>query len=768
MDLLASWFNDLACAQPRQPAAESGAVLESPASSRDMDHAPGPQETTEERSDPAKEAAHGHLHSAGEGDGNNDDDTEGASTQKMAADCALISRLCAQLERDDVRGDSMQVILNTAQLLARSPHNRSALLGEVRRIAGPVRRHMEDAGVQECALGLFGNLACSEGSSAILLDQGCLAHMLRCAQVHVEHAGVQRAVFRTIRNVATIGAAPSSACVRCFVEWCLPQHIGLSLAIHADDANVIEQALAASWALASLPSMGRLLLGTSTASGVVRAMGRHLDNAEVQRCSLGLLIELLDRDAEHRAILLRAPSRPWTREAEPFPAWSPQTDVPAPAEIASVALATAARYPMSEPVQLLVLHVMISITLSSRAPAVQQKQLSAILRHASAALAVFENVHDVELAAIELIGAAMPTRQSAIAVNSELQMAVLPLVKLLRRGNNATACDAACGLVARLAAFDSILPQLLRHDVVGSLISLLHKFNSGPVAAQALRALRCCLSLALSDDSQLEKASKAALSVLHQADLPDDITCSALSVLWSACATTAVTLPSTDTLRDVCLKRLSDTTCLDVCRQLVGVHAALSCHAEVATDIAASPWVDALASAACEDLLKDTGLLRCMATCTSNLLALRLERESPTLRQLAVAVAAALVATGQRSLPRALLRYRAVPYATSVATQVQEAASRAARARFTGGWTPETHHLCDEGLQRHAMRRLAIRVSLARGLPPIPYYIWANMVVARALVRPHYGAWHRLSAALLSGPQANAVAPGKRESSVVD
>ena len=76
------------------------------------------------------------------------------------ADSELISLLGAQLRRQP-KAESCQMIINVAQLLSRTPSNRPSLLLALPQVVGSMHRHVEHEGLQECVLGLFGNLACN-------------------------------------------------------------------------------------------------------------------------------------------------------------------------------------------------------------------------------------------------------------------------------------------------------------------------------------------------------------------------------------------------------------------------------------------------------------------------------------------------------------------------------------------------------------------------------------------------------------------------------
>ena len=102
-----------------------------------------------------------------------------AATQASSAgnDQNMVSELTARLHRRP-DAEALQFILNVAQLLGNSAPNGPLILPQLPMILHGMARHLESAGVQECGIGLFANLAASRGNRDALVSNGCLQHVL--------------------------------------------------------------------------------------------------------------------------------------------------------------------------------------------------------------------------------------------------------------------------------------------------------------------------------------------------------------------------------------------------------------------------------------------------------------------------------------------------------------------------------------------------------------------------------------------------------------
>lgn len=430
----------------------------------------------------------------------------GRGTGNEVEDGQLIHLLSVQMQRGP-RAESAQMIVNVAQLLARSPHNARALIAALPHLLSGMQRHLDHKGLQESGVGLLGNLACSSTESPLaLLRSGCLHHVIQCLQRHADDAGVQRNAYRCLRNVASAAAGGASAeCAAFLVESRVPQLVCFLLHRHVENERVQQQALACVWSFACCSeSLARLLSQIAAADGVLRVLARHPDCAEVQRVGCGMLTQLLDAcdDAAD------------DDEAEciPLPTARP---MPPPAEMAPAALAAAAAHPSSANVQAGAMELLAALARSQRAPRLRPKQLLEGLRHGRAALEALGREAAVVVAVCELYEEAL----SLEALPAEAQervvqecasqatpwisetRAVLPqLYRALRHeaadeGTQAEVAEAACSLLGRLCT-KACLGILVETGAVGVVTSLAHRSAHDPaVFGSALRVLRCVASL---------------------------------------------------------------------------------------------------------------------------------------------------------------------------------------------------------------------------------------------------------------------------------
>ena len=248
---------------------------------------------------------------------------------RRIASCRL---LAAQMRRAP-KVEGCQMMIRTYELLARQPRNRAALLSQsLPQLLACVQRHLDHEGLQESALGLLGNLACGHAEHQLaLLRAGCVQHAVLCLQQHVESAAVHRNAYRFLRNVTSHlaggngggeeegsggeGAAESDGdsvltatitpvdqqltreSIEILLTHRVPPLVSFMLHRHIESQEVIAHALAALWSFACSPPLAKILCESAAADGVLRAMNRHVASAEVQRCGLGALMQILDAAA---------------------------------------------------------------------------------------------------------------------------------------------------------------------------------------------------------------------------------------------------------------------------------------------------------------------------------------------------------------------------------------------------------------------------------------------------------------------------------------
>ena len=512
----------------------------------------------------------------------------------MHEDSQLIGLLAAQMQRQPPKAESCQIIVNVAQLLARTPSNRHALLATVPHAVTTMQRHAEHEGLQETGLGLLGNLACGAVEEQMaLLRAGCLPHAVLCLQRHVESAGVQRNAYRFLRNVTSSvsahsrddgepccddveGAAAAAeqalahACVDALLAQRVPQLVAFMLHRHIDNATVLEHALAALWSFACAPPLARLLSECAAADGVLRAMGRHPASAAVQRCGCGALAHMLSACGT-------ATSRcsPPAQRASPYPpypetsvalsptcfsrptssppggggaaaalAWSAARPMPAPAELAPHVLAAAFAHPDDPLVQIEAMGVLASLARSGRAPPLQQAQLLDALRVASAALASPKRLAadaNVIHSVCDLLEACLPKPDSAHAplVHAESE-AMLPalLAALGAHPEDDELAATAAALLSKLcAAAGALAPAITRAGGLPLSLRLARRFvNDADVAPHAVHVLRCLLSFAPREATGAfvrAHGVAAVLSTMGAHPTRIDVQEAGVSVLWS-------------------------------------------------------------------------------------------------------------------------------------------------------------------------------------------------------------------------------------------
>ncbi len=207
-------------------------------------------------------------------------------------DRKLIALLLQQLRRNP-RAESSCMMLNVAQLLARTPRNVSALLPAAPHVLSSFARSPGHAELHESGLGLLGNLASAPESLAPLAKCAVLENAVAALQRHADHAGVARAAYRTIRNLASASEHGLEACTPTLLSGRIPQLISFLMHRHLPDAEAIAQALACLWSFAASPQLAMVLCESCAPSGVLRCLAHHPSCAPVLRFGCGALAQLL-------------------------------------------------------------------------------------------------------------------------------------------------------------------------------------------------------------------------------------------------------------------------------------------------------------------------------------------------------------------------------------------------------------------------------------------------------------------------------------------
>ena len=550
----------------------------------------------------------------------------------------LIRLLGAQMHRKP-RVESCHMIINVAQLLARSPRNRSALLLILPHLLSGMQQHLDHEGIQECGLGLVANLAGEQESQSALLRGGCLHHAALCLQRHPDHCAVQRNAYRCLRNATSAGklAQPS---IDFLFEKRVPQLVAFMLHRHIDNSSVVEQALATLWSFACSAPLAAVLSQVAAADAVVRAMARHPDVAEVQRCGCGALTLLLDAAATST---FRSAAQP----------------MPAPAELAPVVL-TACRHVDVAAVQTGAMDLLATLARSSRAPALQQAQLEQALHSGVAALSRYATSKPaVVQSACELLEAAVPAPESAHAelVHSQV-IDVLPTIfdAVSRFREDIELASAACSLLSTLSSCRALMPALLRCGAVptahGVAQRCMHDAEALWHAVQSLRSL-VSLSPASAAEQLVGRGGVAtmllALTVHRSLPHVQEACC---SLLWSAALlpTPHASLHPKGEGMQVALLPLTRSTALPVRRQLCGLLWTLSLRRQHALALCEPPWMALLA--ACADG-HDAKMFEYAAGTLANLVDVCAEHELELVRRLP------LVAIAARGFRRPSLRRHA-------------------------------------------------------------------------------------------------------------
>ena len=491
------------------------------------------------------------------------------------ADSELISLLGAQLRRQP-KAESCQMIINVAQLLSRTPSNRPSLLLALPQVVGSMHRHVEHEGLQECVLGLFGNLACGPAEEQrALLRAGTLQHAVRCLQCHVESPGVQRNAYRFLRNAtSTLAVLDSrnggggeeeatqavdellaSECVDVLLAQRVPQLVAFVLHRHIDNATVLEQALAALWSFSCAPPLARLLSESAAADGVVRAMGRHPTSPGVQRCGCGALAQMLvtcgggsrdSRGSPPPGVPASGPGGGGGAAAATAAAraWTAARPMPAPAELAPPVLVAAHAHPDDPSILIEAMEALGALARSSRAPPLQQAQLLDALRVGASALSSAKRLASqpsVVLSVCGLLEAAIPSPESAHAplVHAEAETMLPQLLRAVdEHADDADVAAAACSLLAKLCgAAGALTPALVRAGALPTTICLLQRCPAEEdVAPNAVHVLRCLLSFSphsataaflLADGLPTVMGAMAVHRTRH------DVQEAACAVLWS-------------------------------------------------------------------------------------------------------------------------------------------------------------------------------------------------------------------------------------------
>ena len=473
-----------------------------------------------------------------------------ASPRSQQEDRELIGLLAAQMRRAP-KVEGCQMMIRTYELLARQPRNRAALLSQsLPQLLACVQRHLDHEGLQESALGLLGNLACGHAEHQLaLLRAGCVQHAVLCLQQHVESAAVHRNAYRFLRNVTSHlaggngggeeegsggeGAAESDGdsvltatitpvdqqltreSIEILLTHRVPPLVSFMLHRHIESQEVIAHALAALWSFACSPPLAKILCESAAADGVLRAMNRHVASAEVQRCGLGALMQILDAAASSNTSGRSTPQPPPSplraapspqRAALPSSPHRPRP-MPGPAELAPPVLSAAYAHLSVVDVQVGAMEVLASLARSRRAPPLQQSQLLDALRVGAAALATNSPPHrltsdiNVVQSVLMLLEAALPDPESACAplVHSEVEGMLPELLKSVdEHSEDIELAEAAVTLLSKLSnASKTLAPSLIKAGGLHTALRLLQRhLNEPSVAIDAVDFLRCLLSFA--------------------------------------------------------------------------------------------------------------------------------------------------------------------------------------------------------------------------------------------------------------------------------
>ena len=402
---------------------------------------------------------------------------------KDLEDSQLIQFLTLQLQREP-SADSCHLIMNVAQLLARSAANQPSMLPVLPVILANLRRHIDHAPLQECGIGLLGNLACAPARPPLLLQyvvRGCVLHAMAAVQAHADNAGLHRNAYRLLRNLCAQPHAVNEACVAWLMAHRVPHVVCFMLHRHIEHATLQQQALSCLWSFACCPLLAPVLASIGAADAVLRVMATHPDDAAVQRAGCGTLVQLLDAipNTDHSPRASPAPSLPGGDEA---PAAAPaaagaaavgrkgRNHVPPPSELAPCLLASLQRHPSDGSVVALSLEAFALLVCSPRLPAVSAHDAQLALQLAVAAVAHLPDSAEVAQRTCLLFDACL--EPPASAVSETLTALPLLLGSLNAHGGHLGLNQAMCFLLQDLCQHTRSYDELLRAGVLPAAIAI--------------------------------------------------------------------------------------------------------------------------------------------------------------------------------------------------------------------------------------------------------------------------------------------------------
>ena len=310
-------------------------------------------------------------------------DSAGAPRNNLA-DSQLIHFLHGQMKRPcDV--SSVQLMINVAQLLTRSPPNTTLLLPLLPTVMELLGKHMEHEGLQESGVGLFGNLACNDENRAELIRLGSIGHVLRCWKIHVASVGLCHNAYRMMRNFCS-GGVSSGLYAEYLSEHGVPQVVCTTLRGHEDHERLAEQALACLWGFACLPLLAADLFENHAAEAILRVMALHPTSAQVQRCGCGAIARLLEAAARERGGASGREAHCEVASAGQGARSAAAPGLPSPAALAPAVLLAARSHPLSAAVQALAMEVAAGLVASARRPALEPEHARQALRLAADAM----------------------------------------------------------------------------------------------------------------------------------------------------------------------------------------------------------------------------------------------------------------------------------------------------------------------------------------------------------------------------------------------
>ena len=432
-------------------------------------------------------------------------DSAGAPRNNLA-DSQLIHFLHGQMKRPcDV--SSVQLMINVAQLLTRSPPNTTLLLPLLPTVMELLGKHMEHEGLQESGVGLFGNLACSDENRAELIRLGSIGHVLRCWKIHAASVGLCHNAYRTMRNLCSGGA--SSGYADYLREHGVPQVVCTTLRGHGDNERLAEQALACLWGFACLPLLAANLFESNAPEAILRVMALHPTSAQVQRCGCGAIARLLEAAAREQTGALDRESYCEAESAGQEAARSAAAaGLPSPAALAPAVLLAARSHPLSAAVQALAMEVAAGLVVSPRRPALEPEQARKALRLAADAMGRLPASPAVAEYACLLLAAAVTqgrwgTQGRPLCAQREALRAVpLALAALERHPQQRELHAAVCFLLRALCEARSAGGAACSEVLVdaGALPVMLHAarcwLNEAHLLEPSLGVLRCLGSFA--------------------------------------------------------------------------------------------------------------------------------------------------------------------------------------------------------------------------------------------------------------------------------